>query len=598
MTRPDSESDGDLRQPGCHDRSLHAAGNQDGTAIITVTVNDNGGGTETGQQMFTVNVTAVNDPPTISAIADQTATAGTAIGPLAFTVGDIDNSAASLTPTGTSSNQAVVTNAGITFGGSGANRTVTITPVPGQSGQATIVVNVSDGTASTPTQFVVTYSAVPDPPPGPTPGNQPPTLSGVSDLTTEETTTRTLTLTVSSDATSAANLVVTASSSNQTLLPNANLAISGSGGTRTLTLTPVAKQVGQTTINVTVSDGALTTTRTALITVTTAPPPLPPAGLVGTALGTEVTLTWVEAATGATPTFFVIEGGSASGLTTLPVVVTPRVNQWVLQLPAGVYFIRVRAANRAGTSAPSNEAQVIVSSATPLSGPPVGLEATVQGSLVNLEWQPASGGGAPDIWRLELGSAAGGSDCGVFAVAAAVRSVSGALPDGEYFARVRGSNAAGAGEPSNEVRFRVGAAPECDVPQSPVLLPATITGRLVTLGWRAPGNVAGAGYRLLVGSTPGGSNLAVIDVGPVTAFTATAPPGVYYVTVLALASCGASTPSNSIVVSVDTLEPPGNLTASVTGSQVALSWSAVAGACPTGSRPASDPASATSPPFR
>ena len=244
----------------------------------------------------------------------------------------------------------------------------------------------------------------------------------------------------------------------------------------------------------------------------------------------------------------------------------------------GGVFIRVRAANRAGTSAPSNEAQVIVSSATPLSGPPVGLEATVQGSLVNLGWQPASGGGAPAIWRLELGSAAGGIDLGVFTVAAAVRSVSGALPDGEYFARVRGTNAAGAGQPSNEVRFRVGAAPECDVPQPPVLLPATITGRFVTLGWRAPGNVAGAGYRLLVGSTPGGSNLAVIDVGPVTAFTATAPPGVYYVTVLALASCGASTPSNSIVVSVDTLEPPGNLTASVTGSQVALSWGAVAGA--------------------
>ena len=47
--------------------------NQNGTAMITVTVNDHGGGTETVQRMFTVNVTAVNDPPTLAAIADPPA---------------------------------------------------------------------------------------------------------------------------------------------------------------------------------------------------------------------------------------------------------------------------------------------------------------------------------------------------------------------------------------------------------------------------------------------------------------------------------------------------------------------------------------------
>ena len=50
--------------------------NQDGTAIITVTVNDNGGGTESVQQTFTVNVTAVNDPPTLAAIANPPAING------------------------------------------------------------------------------------------------------------------------------------------------------------------------------------------------------------------------------------------------------------------------------------------------------------------------------------------------------------------------------------------------------------------------------------------------------------------------------------------------------------------------------------------
>ena len=56
---------------------------------------------------------------------------------------------------------------------------------------------------------------------------------------------------------------------------------------------------------------------------------------------------------------------------------------------------------------------------------------------------------------------------------------------------------------------------------------------------------------------PGGSDLAALDVGPVTSFVATAPPGVYHVTVLATNACGVSTPSNPIVVSVGVLDPAG-----------------------------------------
>ena len=178
--------------------------------------------------------------------------------------------------------------------------------------------------------------------------------------------------------------------------------------TRTLTLTPVAEATGQTTVTVTVSDGALTTTRTALITVIVAPPPLPPTGLMGSAIGTEVTLTWIEATTGATPTFFVIEGGSGPGLTTLPVIVTPtRVTRWTLQLPAGVYFFRVRAANRAGMSAVSNEATVVVTTALQLPGSPTGLAATVVGARVTVGWQPASVGGTPAALAARAGDRAG-----------------------------------------------------------------------------------------------------------------------------------------------------------------------------------------------
>src|SRR5438034_2238768 len=61
--------------------------NANGSAIITVTVTDNGGGTNTFSRTFTVNVTAVNDLPTISDIPDQQVPASTSR-VIPFTVGD------------------------------------------------------------------------------------------------------------------------------------------------------------------------------------------------------------------------------------------------------------------------------------------------------------------------------------------------------------------------------------------------------------------------------------------------------------------------------------------------------------------------------
>src|SRR5262249_16834561 len=51
--------------------------------------------------------------------------------------------------------------ANLVFGGSGANRTVTITPAANQTGVATLTVTVSDGQASTATSFQLTVTATP-----------------------------------------------------------------------------------------------------------------------------------------------------------------------------------------------------------------------------------------------------------------------------------------------------------------------------------------------------------------------------------------------------------------------------------------------------
>jgi formylglycine-generating enzyme required for sulfatase activity len=103
-----------------------------------------------------------NSAPTISDIAAQTITAGNNTGALAFTVGDAQTAAGSLTVSGSSSNTTLVPNANIVFGGSGANRTVTVTPASSQTGTATITVTVSDGSLSASDTFLLTVnSAVP-----------------------------------------------------------------------------------------------------------------------------------------------------------------------------------------------------------------------------------------------------------------------------------------------------------------------------------------------------------------------------------------------------------------------------------------------------
>jgi internalin A len=61
---------------------------------------------------------------------------------------------------------------------------------------------------------------------------------------------------VGDNLTPASNLVVTVDSSNLLLLPSSAIVLSGDGPDRALTLTPTADQTGSTTIVVTVSDGA------------------------------------------------------------------------------------------------------------------------------------------------------------------------------------------------------------------------------------------------------------------------------------------------------------------------------------------------------
>jgi glucose/arabinose dehydrogenase len=200
-----------------------------------------------------------NTAPTITSIAAQTINEDTATGALGFTVGDAEMAAGSLTVTASSSNPTLVPGGTIAFGGSGAARTVTVTPAAGQSGTATITVSVSDGQLSTSTSFQLTVTAV----------NDAPTITSIPNRTTSVgTAVGPLSFTVGDIETAAGSLTVSGSSSNPTLVPGGNIAFVGSGAIRTVTVTPAAGQSGTATITVSVSDGQASTSTAFQLTVT------------------------------------------------------------------------------------------------------------------------------------------------------------------------------------------------------------------------------------------------------------------------------------------------------------------------------------------
>ena len=129
-----------------------------GVATWTYTIADPGGLTATATVLVTV--TDVNDPPTISEIPDQWIAPGTTLGPLVFTVADVDTPAVDLELSVMSSNLALVPVDQILFGGSGITRTITITPTAGMTGTSTITITVSDGADTASETFLLTVLEV------------------------------------------------------------------------------------------------------------------------------------------------------------------------------------------------------------------------------------------------------------------------------------------------------------------------------------------------------------------------------------------------------------------------------------------------------
>jgi VCBS repeat-containing protein len=173
------------------DLTYTPAANANGTAAITITLQDNGGtangGVDTSAaQTFNINVTAVNDAPSFTKGADQSIleNAGAQTVPswaTAISAGPPDESGQTLTFNVTGNTNAALFSAGPSVSSTG---TLTYTPATNASGTATITLTLQDngGTAnggvdtSAPQTFVINVGLV----------NQPPSFTKGPDVTVLE----------------------------------------------------------------------------------------------------------------------------------------------------------------------------------------------------------------------------------------------------------------------------------------------------------------------------------------------------------------------------------------------------------------------------
>jgi hypothetical protein len=275
--------------------------NLNGAAVLTITISDLGntgtGGAQTATATVNIDVTPVNDAPTLNVGAGATSyteqAAATAVAP-ALTVGDVDSpnlASATVQITGGYVTGDVLAYSGPNFTATWdePTRTLTLTPTaprtvaeyqaalrlvtfanpgddPGASRTIQFQVTDPDGAVSTLTNAVKTVNI--------TQVNDPPVLPPIADIhVAQGAPIPDIVVTVSDPDTPVANLTLTATTTtNAGLIPLGNITIAANGAQRTISLTPVLNVFGETTITLTLSDGVGgTATRTFTVSVNNPP---------------------------------------------------------------------------------------------------------------------------------------------------------------------------------------------------------------------------------------------------------------------------------------------------------------------------------------
>lgn len=168
-----------------------------------------------------------------------------------------------------------------------------------------------------------------------------------------------------------------------------------------------------------------------------------PEGLDQSWHGTIVTLAWNSVPDA---TSYLVEAGSRPGAADVARVVAAT-NGLAVNVPPGTFYVRVRAVNAAGVSAPSREI-IVRGPGAPM--PPGTLSATQSATTITLSWLPPASGAEPTGYVIEAGSQPGLSDLAVLRLPPQT-SYSAMAPPGTYYLRARATGPGGSSEASNEI---------------------------------------------------------------------------------------------------------------------------------------------------
>lgn len=226
--------------------------------LIKVTATDTS--SEAVSDTFALTVINVNDPPVLSTnIPDQYATEDILFD-FTFNAGTFEDDD---TIHGYSLSYSATKDDGtalplwLTF--NSITRNFTGTPLNEDVGSLSIRVTATDTSYEAITDtFTLTIQNV----------NDSPQISTISNQSlNEDNSSGEISFTVSDADTLADNLIVSGTSSDETLLPNSNIVLSGTGTSRFVQLTPTSNKYGTANVSIYVSDGAYTSTTTFVLTV-------------------------------------------------------------------------------------------------------------------------------------------------------------------------------------------------------------------------------------------------------------------------------------------------------------------------------------------
>lgn len=269
------------------------------------------------------------------------------------------------------------------------------------------------------------------------------------------------------------------------------------------------------------------------------PQPTPSNLSIVSLVGNRATFRWTPPTTVAA-TGYVLEGGVLPGqvLGSLPTGSTAAT--FTVDLPTGAFYVRIHALTASGRSAPTNEVRVFVNVPQPPAAP-TNLLGLVNGSVLGLSWFNPPTGGMPTSMVLDVSGTVNTS----LRFPPGERFAYPSVPPGTYTFTVRAENAAGSSPASAPLTLDFPGS--CSgVPQTPVQLSATDTGRFLTVSWEPP--AAGPAVASYVLDVSGAATLSVPLVA--RAISSPVPPGSYTFVVRSVNACGASASSVPVSVTV------------------------------------------------